>query len=162
MTMKSMVKIVLLYQEMSPSCIVPNSSFVFKKCSVLVSYQLRTPVPSLPRNVLVLLSPSCSFLETSCLVLYQFVSWGFAVKTVSNGLEIRGLYNIPSLPFPSLPPSLPSPFSPPQVPQGAGEAQAPWPVEAPGQQRTAGRCVAVRRWHGRRRVQTKDFFHDAW
>ena len=132
---------------MSPGCSFTNSCFVFKKYSVLVSYQLRIPVPSLPRSVQYMCLYSCPlvgiFLETSCLVLYQFVSWGFVV----NGLEIRGLYNIPFLPFypgpfPFLPLSppfpllslpsplsplspLPSPLSPPQIPQGAGEAQAP-------------------------------------
>ena len=93
---------------MSPGCIFTNSCFMFKKCSVLVSYQLRTLVPSLPRSLQYMCLYSCPlvgiFLETSCLVLYQFVSWGFDV----NGLEIRGLYDIPSFPFPSLPPSLSS------------------------------------------------------
>ena len=120
-TTETLVKsTVLFYKETSPSCISPSTCSCSFSRTVLYLYLSKNSDTYLPRNVqyMCLFSTKksplvVSFQETSRLMLYQFVSWGFERKSaVDYTLSSPShLFSLPFLPPPiSSPSSLLSPF----------------------------------------------------
>ena len=114
-TTETLVKsTVLFYKETAPSCISPSTcSCSFSRTVYL--YLSKNSDTYLPRNVQYMClfsTKKCplvvSFQETSCLMLYQFVSWGFERKSA-----VDYILSSPShlFPLPSLSPPLSSPDS---------------------------------------------------